>query len=143
MIGFYEYGKQSYGYVKGEDFLSGCVNVRRIVFHEVCFCYSTIITFVAWRELLCLLFIGFLTLSCPLWEACGHFNFSMLASTKPLPLPCTHLLPHYDLVLSVMYLWFMFVAVCSRSMHVATTDCKSFIFSHNKNTFSQFFKVNL
>jgi hypothetical protein len=63
MMGFYEYGKQSYGYVKGEDFLSGCVTVRRIVFHEVCFCYSTIIIFVAWRELLCLLFIGVLTLS--------------------------------------------------------------------------------
>jgi hypothetical protein len=65
-MGFYEYGKQSYGYAKGEDFLSGCMSVRRIVFHEVCFCYSTIITFVAWRELLCLLFIGILTLSCPL-----------------------------------------------------------------------------
>jgi hypothetical protein len=78
-----------------------------------------------------LLFIEFLTFSCPKCEACGHFNFSVLAKVKTLPFPCTHLLPHYDFVLSVTYSWFMFVVVCSRSMHIATTDCRSFVFSHN------------
>ena len=111
------------------------------MFHEVWFCYSTIETFVAWRELLCLLFIDFLILSCPLWEACGHFNFSVLASVKTLPLPCTYLLPHYDFVLSVTYLWFTFVVVCSRSMRIATTDCKSFIFSLTKILSHSFLKL--
>jgi hypothetical protein len=118
----------------------GCVTLRRIVFHYFGFITvplklllrGVVVMFVIHR-----VFNPFVSSVGSLWA----FQFFCASSVETLPLPCTHLLPHYDLVLSVTYLWFRFVALCSRSVRIATTDCKSIIFSHNQNTFSQFLKL--
>jgi hypothetical protein len=68
----------------------------------VLFSYSTVEIFIALHWLLCLLVIEFFNPFLSSVGRLGHFSFLYYYNVKTIPLSCKHLLPLYDLVLSVI-----------------------------------------